>query len=79
MQKPHDDSKMCLAAFEQDRTLVVVVEMSLSSWLVAGLIPGVSREPLKKINPDPERLLQLLYRLQAGSQSHHGVRFSTPP
>jgi transposase len=62
MQKPHDDSKMCLAAFEQDRTLVVVVEMSLSSWLVAGLIPGVSREPLKKINPDPERLLQLLYR-----------------
>src|SRR6201982_3162496 len=62
MQKTHDDSKMCLAAFEQDRTLVVVVEMSLSSWLVAGLIPGVSREPLKKINPDPERLLQLLYR-----------------
>ena len=62
MQKPHDDSKMCPAAFEQDSTLVVVVEMSLSSWLVAGLIPGVSREPLKKIDPDPERLLQLLYR-----------------
>ena len=62
MQKPHDDSKMCPAAFQQDSTLVVVVEMSLSSWLVAGLIPGVSREPLKKINPDPERLLQLLYR-----------------
>ena len=62
MQKPHDDSKMCLAACEQDRTLVVVVEMSLSSWLVAGLIPGVSREPLKKIDPDPERLLRLLYR-----------------
>lgn len=61
MQKPHD-SKMCPAAFNQDSTLVVVVEMSLSSWLVAGLIPGVSREPLKKINPDPERLLQLLYR-----------------
>jgi len=62
MQKPHDDSKMCPAAFQQDSTLVVVVEMSLSSWLVAGLIPGVSREPLKKIDPDPERLLQLLYR-----------------
>lgn len=61
MQKPHD-SKMCPAAFNQDSTLVVVVEMSLSSWLVAGLIPGVSREPLKKISPDPERLLQLLYR-----------------
>ena len=62
MQKPHDDSKMCPAAFQQDSTLVVVVEMSLSSWLVAGLIPGVSREPLKKIDPDPERLLRLLYR-----------------
>lgn len=62
MQKPHDDSKICPAAFEQDSTLVVVVEMSLSSWLVAGLIPGVSREPLKKIDPDAERLLQLLYR-----------------
>ena len=62
MQKPHDDSKKCPAAFQQDSTLVVVVEMSLSSWLVAGLIPGVSREPLKKIDPDPERLLRLLYR-----------------
>ena len=62
MQKPHDDSKMCPAAFQQDSTLVVVVEMSLSSWLVAGLIPGVNREPLKKIDPDPERLLRLLYR-----------------
>ena len=30
MQKPHDDSKMCPAAFQQDSTLVVVVEMSLS-------------------------------------------------
>ena len=36
--------------------------MSLSSWLVASLIPGVNCEPLKKIDPDPERLLRLLYR-----------------
>ena len=62
MQKPHDDSKVCPAAFVQDNTLVVVVEMSLASWLVAGLIPGVTREPLKKIDSDAERLLQLLYR-----------------
>jgi hypothetical protein len=51
MQKPHDDSKACDAAFVQDSTLVVVIEMGLSSWLVAGMIPGVSREPLKKIDP----------------------------
>jgi len=62
MQKPHDDSKACLTAFVQDSTLTVVIEMSLASWLVAGMIPGVNREPRKKIGPDPEVLLQLLYR-----------------
>ena len=62
MQKPHDNSKVCRAAFVQDSTLVVVIEMALTSWLVAGMIPGVDREPLKKIAPDPEELLQLLYR-----------------
>src|SRR5262249_60366906 len=36
--------------------------MSLASWLVAGMIPGVNREPLKKIVPNPEVLLQLLHR-----------------
>jgi transposase len=62
MQNPHDNSKVCRAAFVQDSTLVVVIEMALTSWLVAGMIPGVDREPLKKIAPDPEELLQLLYR-----------------
>jgi len=36
--------------------------MSLASWVVAGLIPGVNREPLKKIAADAEELLRLLYR-----------------
>jgi transposase len=62
MQKPHDSSKVCPAAFVQDSTLIAVIEMSLSTWLVAGMIPGVSREPLKKIAPDAEELLRLLYR-----------------
>jgi transposase len=62
MLKPHDDSKACLTAFVQDNTLTVVIEMSLASWLVAGTIPGINREPRKKIGPDPEVLLQLLYR-----------------
>lgn len=65
MQKPLDKSKACPAAFEQDGTLVVVIEMSLSSWLVAGMIPGVSREPLKKIAPNPDQLLELLHRWRA--------------
>jgi RNA-directed DNA polymerase len=33
MQKPHDNSKVCRAAFVQDSTLVVVIEMSLTSTL----------------------------------------------
>ena len=61
MQKPHDNSKASPAAFMQDNTLVAVIELSLSSWLVAGLIPGVSREPLKKLEPNPEDLLKLLH------------------
>jgi transposase len=62
MQKHHDDSKACLAAFVQDNTLMAVIEMSLASWLVAGMIPGVNRGPMKKIAADPEVLLRLLYR-----------------
>jgi transposase len=45
----------------QDNTLIAVIELGLSNWLVAGLIPGVSREPLKKLEPNPEDLLKLLH------------------
>lgn len=34
------DASRSLTAFEQDSTLVAVVEMSQSSWLVAAMIPG---------------------------------------
>ena len=61
MQKPHDNSKASPAAFMQDNTLITVIELGLSNWLVAGLIPGVSREPLKKLEPNPEDLLKLLH------------------
>lgn len=50
------------AAFDQDRTLVVVIEMSQSTWLVTGLLPGVDRQSLKKLNPDPDHLLTLVRR-----------------
>ena len=46
-------------AFDQDATLIVVVEMSEASWLVA---PGVDRQPLKKLGPDPDALLRLVER-----------------
>src|ERR671938_1279283 len=57
-----DDLSRSLAPFQQDGTLVAVVELSRSSWLVAGLVPGVERHPLKKLAPDEEALLRLLRR-----------------
>src|SRR5271169_6455078 len=57
-----DDLSRSLATFDQDATLTVVVEMSLSSWLVAGMVPGVDRQPLKKLGPDPDALLRLVER-----------------
>src|ERR671927_1177457 len=63
MPKPNDLSRS-LATFEQESTLVVVIEMSRSSWLVAAIVPGVDREPLKKLEPDADALLRLLQRWQ---------------
>jgi hypothetical protein len=45
---------------EQQSTLIAVVEMSQSSWLVAGIVPGLERHPLKKLAPGEEALLGLL-------------------
>ena len=57
-----NDLSRSLVAFDQNSTLVSVVELSLKSWLVGGLVPGVSRQPLKKQKADPEALLALLGR-----------------
>jgi transposase len=57
-----NDLSRCLIPFRQDETLVAVVEMSKTSWLVAGMIPGVARQPLKKLVPDEKALFELLER-----------------
>jgi len=57
-----DDLSRSLVPFQQDGTLVAVVELSRSSWLVAGIVPGIGRHPLKKLAPDEEALLRLLQR-----------------
>src|ERR1700722_3758530 len=55
-----DDLSRSLIAFEQISTLVIVVELSQSSWLAAGVVPGIERRPLKKLDPDPTALLHLV-------------------
>ena len=47
-----DDLSRSLVAFDQDATLIVVVEMSEASWLVAGMAPGaLSRSRILLVNP----------------------------
>src|SRR5262249_28586461 len=36
--------------------------MSQSKWLVAAVVPGVKRQPLKKLDADQESLMKLLHR-----------------
>ena len=57
-----NDLNRSAVALNQDNTLVVVIEMSQSSWLVAGMVPGVERQPLKKLAPYEDGLLKLLHR-----------------
>jgi len=56
MPQPNDLIRS-LVALDQDSTIIAVVEMSQSSWLVAGVLPGIERQPCKKLNPSPEPLL----------------------
>jgi transposase len=57
-----NDLSRSLIALEPASTLIAVIEMSLSSWLVAGIVPGIERQPLKKLAVDESALLRLLHR-----------------
>src|SRR5438128_12492515 len=61
MPQPNDLSRS-LVALDQDSTIIAVVEMSQASWLVGGVLPGIERQPCKKLEPSAERLLGLLHR-----------------
>lgn len=61
MRQPNDLSRS-LIALDTDSTLIAVIELSQSSWLVAGIVPGVERQPLKKLGVDEGALLKLLIR-----------------
>jgi transposase len=47
MPQQFDDLSRSLTPLEQDSTIMAVIEMSQASWLVAGLVPGIERHPLK--------------------------------
>jgi len=57
-----DDLSRSLTALNQEETLICVVELSRSSWLIAGMVPGVERQPLKKLEPDAAGLMGVIER-----------------
>src|SRR4029453_1529525 len=51
------DMSKSLVVLNQDSTLIAVIDMGLSSWLVAGLVPGLTRQPKKRVDLlNPEAL-----------------------
>jgi transposase len=61
MPQPNDLGRS-LVPFRQESTLVVVIDMGQSSWLVGSIVPGIDRHPLKRIEPDALNLLRLVQR-----------------
>jgi len=66
--KPLNDLSRSLTPFDSNRTLICVIELSKKNWLVAGMIPGVERQPLKKLAADEKELLKLLARWRAEAE-----------
>src|SRR5215472_4634673 len=44
MPQPNDLNRS-LVALDQNSTIIAVVELSQSSWLVGGMLPGIERQP----------------------------------
>jgi transposase len=63
--KNRSDLNQSYAAFDQASTIAIVVELSSKSWLAAGAVPGVKRQPRKKLSTDPHGLLAQIGRWHA--------------
>ena len=75
-----NDLSRSLAALDENSTLIAMIEMSQSSWLVAANILGVERQRVKKLIPDAGGLLRLLnrWRGEAGKPGHNTNRAPVP-
>jgi transposase len=74
MSQPFDASRS-LTALEQDSTIIAAMEIAQSKWLVAAVVRGIKRQPLKKLDADEEPLLKLLYRWRKeADQAGHPIR-----
>ena len=71
-RKPLNDLSRSLTALDANHTLIAVIEMGQKSWLVAGIVPGVERQPLKKLDTDENALPKLFdrWRMEAEKAGH---------
>jgi transposase len=71
-RKPLNDLSRSLITLDANHTLIAVIEMGQKSWLVAGIVPGIERHPLKKLDTDENALLKLLdrWRMEAERAGH---------
>ena len=70
-----NDLSRCLVTLEQDSTLIAVIELSQASWPVAGIVPAIERQPVKKIEADEAALLRLLGRWRdEATRAGRGIR-----
>jgi hypothetical protein len=67
MQK-FDDLSRSLTTLEPGGTLIAVIKMSLSSWLVAGIVPGVERQRLKNLAIDESAFAETAASMAGGSE-----------
>jgi transposase len=57
-----NDLNRSLVALVEDSTFIAAIELSRSSWLVGALVPGLRRDPRKKLPPGADTVLGLLHR-----------------
>ena len=69
------DLNQSYAAFDQASTIVSVVELSSKSWLAACTVPGVKRQPRKKLSATPYELLTQIERWRAEAvKAGHAIK-----
>jgi transposase len=71
-RKPLNDLSRSLITLDANHTLIAVIEMGQKSWLAAGIVPGLERQPLKKLDTGENALLKLLdrWRMEAERAGH---------
>ena len=79
MPQPKDLSRS-LIALDRNSTIISVVELSQSSRLVAGMLPGIERQPRKKLEPSQNGCLpcciagcSATWRGRASSSARSGI------